>query len=172
MIITSGCSGALELSLVALANPGDNFLLPNPCFSLYRTIADSKGFFFKFSFCFFWFLLSVFVFVIKKIVYFGFFFDIFLLIQGIKVKSYNLLPEKGWEIDLDHLESLIDDQFLFYSFDVINLLSCLSLFSALFLNHQFIFLSFLSLSSLQNKIYFDQQPIKPMWICLFRGTCS
>mmetsp|Transcript_21780 Transcript_21780/g.29972 ORF Transcript_21780/g.29972 Transcript_21780/m.29972 type:complete len:411 (-) Transcript_21780:29-1261(-) len=71
VIITSGCSGALELSLVALANPGDNFLLPNPCFSLYRTIADSKG---------------------------------------IKVKSYNLLPEKGWEIDLDHLESLIDDQ--------------------------------------------------------------
>ncbi|PVV04337.1 hypothetical protein BB560_001164 [Smittium megazygosporum] len=28
--------------------------------------------------------------------------------HGISVKGYNLLPEKNWEVDLDHLESLID----------------------------------------------------------------
>ncbi|KAL3282782.1 hypothetical protein HHI36_005949 [Cryptolaemus montrouzieri] len=28
---------------------------------------------------------------------------------GVKVKYYNLIPEKDWEIDLEHLESLIDD---------------------------------------------------------------
>ncbi|KAK9872891.1 hypothetical protein WA026_020244 [Henosepilachna vigintioctopunctata] len=27
---------------------------------------------------------------------------------GVKVKYYNLIPEKDWEVDLDHLESLID----------------------------------------------------------------
>lgn len=30
--------------------------------------------------------------------------------HGILVKHYNLRPEKNWEIDLDHLESLIDDK--------------------------------------------------------------
>ncbi|KAI1890057.1 hypothetical protein AGOR_G00169300 [Albula goreensis] len=29
---------------------------------------------------------------------------------GIQVKLYNLLPEKSWEIDLQHLESLIDEK--------------------------------------------------------------
>lgn len=28
---------------------------------------------------------------------------------GIECKSYNLIPEKSWEIDLDHMESLIDE---------------------------------------------------------------
>ncbi|XP_057204633.1 tyrosine aminotransferase [Triplophysa rosa] len=30
--------------------------------------------------------------------------------MGIQVKLYNLLPEKSWEIDLQHLESLIDEK--------------------------------------------------------------
>ncbi|KAK7151909.1 hypothetical protein R3I94_008293 [Phoxinus phoxinus] len=30
--------------------------------------------------------------------------------MGIQVKQYNLLPEKSWKIDLQHLESLIDDK--------------------------------------------------------------
>ncbi|TRY82836.1 hypothetical protein DNTS_022052 [Danionella cerebrum] len=30
--------------------------------------------------------------------------------MGIQVKHYNLLPEKSWEIDLQHMESLIDDK--------------------------------------------------------------
>ncbi|TMS05790.1 Tyrosine aminotransferase [Larimichthys crocea] len=30
--------------------------------------------------------------------------------MGIEVKLYNLLPEKSWEVDLQHLESLIDER--------------------------------------------------------------
>ncbi|XP_056621685.1 tyrosine aminotransferase [Triplophysa dalaica] len=30
--------------------------------------------------------------------------------MGIQVKLYNLLPEKSWEIDLQHLESLVDEK--------------------------------------------------------------
>ena len=43
VIITSGCSGALEIAIVVLANEGDNILVPAPGFSLYQTICDSKG---------------------------------------------------------------------------------------------------------------------------------
>ncbi|XP_039273937.1 tyrosine aminotransferase-like [Styela clava] len=32
------------------------------------------------------------------------------LSQGMEVKSYNCLPERMWEIDLNHLESLIDEK--------------------------------------------------------------
>ncbi|XP_066541151.1 tyrosine aminotransferase [Hoplias malabaricus] len=71
VILTSGCSQAIELAISALCNPGDNILVPCPGFSLYKTLAVS---------------------------------------MGIKVKFYNLLPEKSWQIDLQHLESLIDDR--------------------------------------------------------------
>ncbi|XP_078525813.1 tyrosine aminotransferase [Lissotriton helveticus] len=71
VILTSGCSQAIELCLSVLANPGQNILIPRPGFSLYKTLALS---------------------------------------MGIEVKLYNLLPEKSWEIDLKHLESLIDDK--------------------------------------------------------------
>ncbi|KAK2164060.1 hypothetical protein LSH36_69g02015 [Paralvinella palmiformis] len=70
VIFTSGCSGALDLAIIVLANPGQNILIPQPEFSLYKTLAESLG---------------------------------------IVVKHYNLLPERIWEADLDHLESLIDD---------------------------------------------------------------
>ncbi|XP_036604820.1 tyrosine aminotransferase [Trichosurus vulpecula] len=71
VILTSGCSQAIELALAVLANPGQNILIPRPGFSLYKTLAES---------------------------------------MGIEVKLYNLLPEKSWEIDLKHLESLIDEK--------------------------------------------------------------
>ncbi|XP_075440029.1 tyrosine aminotransferase [Ascaphus truei] len=71
VILTSGCSQAIELALGVLANPGQNILVPRPGFSLYKTLALS---------------------------------------MGIEVKFYNLLPEKSWEIDLKHLESLVDDK--------------------------------------------------------------
>ncbi|PKU35302.1 tyrosine aminotransferase [Limosa lapponica baueri] len=71
VILTSGCSQAIELALAVLANPGQNILVPRPGFSLYKTLALS---------------------------------------MGIEVKLYNLLPEKGWEIDLEHLESLVDEK--------------------------------------------------------------
>ncbi|XP_015820851.1 tyrosine aminotransferase [Nothobranchius furzeri] len=71
VILTSGCSQAIELVINVFCNPGDNILVPCPGFSLYKTLAVS---------------------------------------MGIKVKLYNLLPEKSWEIDLQHMESLIDER--------------------------------------------------------------
>ncbi|CAN2389446.1 L-tyrosine:2-oxoglutarate aminotransferase activity [Pristimantis euphronides] len=71
VILTSGCSQAIELALAVLANPGQNILVPRPGFSLYKTLALSLG---------------------------------------VEVKLYNLLPEKSWEIDLKHMESLVDDK--------------------------------------------------------------
>ncbi|XP_049720382.1 tyrosine aminotransferase [Elephas maximus indicus] len=71
VILTSGCSQAIELCLAVLANVGQNILVPRPGFCLYKTLAES---------------------------------------MGIEVKFYNLLPEKSWEIDLKHLESLIDEK--------------------------------------------------------------
>ena len=43
VIVASGCSGALELLLTALLNPGDNVLVPRPGFPLYEVIANSHG---------------------------------------------------------------------------------------------------------------------------------
>lgn len=43
VVLTSGTSGALEIAIGALANEGDNILLPRPGFPLFRTIADSFG---------------------------------------------------------------------------------------------------------------------------------
>lgn len=42
VIITSGCSGALEMAFGVLAQPGQTILLPQPGFSLYRTLCDNK----------------------------------------------------------------------------------------------------------------------------------
>ncbi|XP_062860341.1 tyrosine aminotransferase [Trichomycterus rosablanca] len=71
VILTSGCSQAIELAISVLCNPGDNILVPCPGFSLYKTLAVS---------------------------------------MGIQVRLYNLLPERSWEIDLKHMESLIDER--------------------------------------------------------------
>ena len=43
VILTSGCSQAIELALAVLANPGQNILVPRPGFSLYKTLALSMG---------------------------------------------------------------------------------------------------------------------------------
>ncbi|XP_014249751.1 tyrosine aminotransferase [Cimex lectularius] len=69
VILCSGCSCALDLCITAVANPGQNILVPRPGFSIYRTLAEGLG---------------------------------------INVKEYNLIPEKGWEADLYHMESQID----------------------------------------------------------------
>uniref|UniRef100_A0A1I8FFK4 Aminotran_1_2 domain-containing protein n=1 Tax=Macrostomum lignano TaxID=282301 RepID=A0A1I8FFK4_9PLAT len=42
VILTSGCSSALDLCISVLANPGDNILIPRPGFSIYRTLADGE----------------------------------------------------------------------------------------------------------------------------------
>eukprot|EP00397_Hematodinium_sp_SG-2012_P030181 GEMP01031945.1.p1 GENE.GEMP01031945.1~~GEMP01031945.1.p1 ORF type:complete len:408 (+),score=89.60 GEMP01031945.1:134-1357(+) len=70
VVITAGCSQALDLAFTVLANPGEhNVLLPRPGFSLYITLCASKG---------------------------------------IEMRFYDLVPDKQWEIDLEHMESLID----------------------------------------------------------------
>ncbi|XP_015283701.1 PREDICTED: tyrosine aminotransferase [Gekko japonicus] len=43
VLLTSGCSQAIELALEVLANPGQNILVPRPGFSLYKTLALSMG---------------------------------------------------------------------------------------------------------------------------------
>lgn len=43
VLLASGCSGALEIAIKALAGEGDNVLVPCPGFPLYETIARSNG---------------------------------------------------------------------------------------------------------------------------------
>eukprot|EP00532_Pseudo-nitzschia_australis_P002192 CAMPEP_0168191498 /NCGR_PEP_ID=MMETSP0139_2-20121125/17550_1 /TAXON_ID=44445 /ORGANISM="Pseudo-nitzschia australis, Strain 10249 10 AB" /LENGTH=513 /DNA_ID=CAMNT_0008114681 /DNA_START=217 /DNA_END=1758 /DNA_ORIENTATION=+ len=43
VIVTNGCSGALELSLTSLLDPGTALLVPQPGLPLYEEIADSIG---------------------------------------------------------------------------------------------------------------------------------
>lgn len=43
VVVANGCSGALDLAITAIGNEGDNILIPNPGFSLYETLAASKG---------------------------------------------------------------------------------------------------------------------------------
>ena len=68
VIVANGCSGALEIALTALLDPGTILLVPQPGFPLYQVIAES---------------------------------------HGATVMHYNLLPDKNWEVDLNHLEELV-----------------------------------------------------------------
>lgn len=43
VVIANGASGALDLAIGVLCNPGDSLLVPCPGFSLYETLAKSKG---------------------------------------------------------------------------------------------------------------------------------
>lgn len=42
-ILTSGCSHALQLAIEAIANEGDNILVPQPGFPLYSTLMRPHG---------------------------------------------------------------------------------------------------------------------------------
>jgi tyrosine aminotransferase len=70
VILSSGCSHALEMTVLTLASPGENILIPRPCYN-YKTWIDG---------------------------------------MKIETKAYNLDPKKQWDIDLENLESLIDDK--------------------------------------------------------------
>ncbi|KAI9217436.1 tyrosine aminotransferase [Blastocladiella britannica] len=48
VIIASGCSGAIDLAISAMAEPGQTILVPRPGFPLYETLASSKGINFKY----------------------------------------------------------------------------------------------------------------------------
>lgn len=73
IILCSGCSSAIEQSIMVLADPlrGQNIVVPRPGFPLYRTLAEYVA---------------------------------------IEVRYYDLLPEKNWEIDFNHLQSQIDSK--------------------------------------------------------------
>jgi tyrosine aminotransferase len=71
VVIASGCSGALDLAIGVLLNPGDTLLVPMPAFPLYQTLAHARG---------------------------------------VLIKHYRLLPDKRWEADIGHLDSLIDER--------------------------------------------------------------
>ncbi|KAL3095285.1 hypothetical protein niasHS_007384 [Heterodera schachtii] len=71
VVLASGCSHALEMAIVAIADPGHNILVPRPGFPLYSTLCQPNG---------------------------------------IKTRQYRLKMEEDGLIDLQHLESLIDDR--------------------------------------------------------------
>lgn len=68
IILTSGCSMAIEISFRALANPGENILIPRPSWNYSTWLCGS----------------------------------------GIEAQFYDLDPLNDWQIDLKHLESLIN----------------------------------------------------------------
>lgn len=43
VIVTNGCSAALDLALASILDPGTSLLVPNPGFPLYEEIAESHG---------------------------------------------------------------------------------------------------------------------------------
>ncbi|KAJ1959148.1 hypothetical protein GGI12_004488, partial [Dipsacomyces acuminosporus] len=64
VVMTSGCSAAVEMAISVLCNEGQNILLPRPGFCLYNTISESRN---------------------------------------IEPRLYNLLAERSWEVDLEHM---------------------------------------------------------------------
>jgi tyrosine aminotransferase len=68
IILTNGCTTALEICFRALANPGENILIPRPAWNYTTWICGS----------------------------------------GIEANFYNLHPDNDWDVDLVHLESLIN----------------------------------------------------------------
>jgi tyrosine aminotransferase len=70
VILTSGCSMAIEMAIKALANPGENILIPKPAWHYTTWIIGSN----------------------------------------IEAQFYDLDANNDWEIDLKHMESLINDK--------------------------------------------------------------
>lgn len=72
VILSSGCSAAVEMCILALVCPyeGENLLIPRPCYNYTTWTVGLR----------------------------------------IETRSYNLDPTKNWEIDLKHMESLIDSK--------------------------------------------------------------
>lgn len=70
VILTSGCSTALEMCFRVLANPGENILVPRPAWN----------------------------------------YSTWILGSGIDIQFYNLDPSKDWNVDLEQLESSINQK--------------------------------------------------------------
>eukprot|EP01083_Nonionella_stella_P170633 581108_1 len=69
VILGIGASDALNMSLCALLNPGENFLGPRPGYSFYDTVASRYNF---------------------------------------EIQKYKLDPENEWQVDIQHMRSLIN----------------------------------------------------------------
>ncbi|XP_070504601.1 tyrosine aminotransferase-like isoform X2 [Chironomus tepperi] len=70
IILTSGCSMALEMCFRVFALPGENILLPRPCWG----------------------------------------YSTWILGYGIEARYFDLDPMKEWQVDIKHLESMINDK--------------------------------------------------------------
>jgi len=103
VIIASGCSGAIELAITVLANPGQNILMPRPGFSLYQVICDA----YKVETRFYDLVVRL---PRRMPIAHG---RQLMCARGRTLvggpSSADPQPERSWEISLSHLESLIDD---------------------------------------------------------------
>lgn len=70
VFITNGCSMAIEMCFLALANPGENILIPCPAWNYITWLSGAR----------------------------------------IEPKYYKLNPDKDWDVDLEYMESLIDEK--------------------------------------------------------------
>ena len=43
VVMTVGTTGALDTSMATLCNPGQCILLPKPCYTIYKCLADTRG---------------------------------------------------------------------------------------------------------------------------------
>jgi len=99
VILCSGCSHSLDLCISALASRGQNILMPRPGFSIYRTLGAGYGISAKF-----------YNLLVRSNSYTSHKTDLGkeLSLLNWNDRSCSEQPEAGWEVDLNHLESLID----------------------------------------------------------------
>lgn len=69
VVLTLGCTQAIDIALSSLASPGANILLPSPGYPYYEVFSGHIG---------------------------------------LETRHFDLLPENGWEVDLDAIEALAD----------------------------------------------------------------
>lgn len=94
--MVNACSGAVDMSLTVLANPGQNVLMPSPGFGVYKCLAEARGVEMRF----YKLVVSTYTHGTHTCMY---------LIDGHPPPT-SPQPEKGWEIDLEDLERQIDDK--------------------------------------------------------------
>ncbi|XP_021191290.3 tyrosine aminotransferase [Helicoverpa armigera] len=70
VILCSGCSHAIDITLSVIADAGQNVLIPRPGYLIHKTLGEGLG---------------------------------------IIIKYYDLLPDQNWQVDLESLESQIDE---------------------------------------------------------------
>ncbi|GAA5908682.1 uncharacterized protein JCM6883_004137 [Sporobolomyces salmoneus] len=70
VVMSHGCSGALESAISTLCSEGKNLLVSRPLFTAYEAMAA---------------------------------------VSNVELRYYDLLPQRGFECDLDHIDSLIDE---------------------------------------------------------------